>query len=415
MWRKSMGLWIRILIGLVAGMVVGVYFGPQAALLKPLGTIFLNLISMIIVPLVLSSIVIGVTSVRNNKKIGRLAVKTIFMFTALTVTGVLLGAMVASFFNIGSSLNMVAPTVSLTSGSPTLGEMMLGLVPQNPVSALVEGNILQIIVFAIFLGVAINMTGERGRPLVELFESLADVLYKLTSIIMEFSPLGVFAIAAWVSGSFGFSIVYVQLKFLGLYFAACIIFVLAVFCSILWFGAKVRPWPLFKGMADALALAFATCSSSATLPTSMICIQRNVGVSRNIASFVMPLGSILNMNGAAIFQGMGAVFVAQAYGIEFGWSGILLLVVTAMLSVSGAAGVPGAGFLMLSYVFTMLGLPLEGLVLFIGIDRARDMCSTMLNTFGGAVCATYIARKEGELDERLYYSERIVILEGDEV
>jgi len=410
-----MGLWIKILIGLAAGMFFGAYFGPSAAVIKPVGDIFLNMISMIIVPLVLSSIVIGVTNVRNNNRIGRMALRTLAVFFATTGLAVLLGILIASIFKPGVGLNLAVPQALTHPDSPTLGQMMLDAVPQNPVTALVEGNILQIIVFALFLGVAINLTGERGRPLIELFESLADVLYKLTSIIMEFAPIGVFAIMAWVSGSFGLSVLSTQLIFLGLYFAACVIFILAVFCSILWFGAKVRPWPLFRGMADAIALAFSTCSSSATLPIAMTCIQKKIGVSRNIASFVMPLGSILNMNGAAIFQGMGAIFVAQAFGIELSWSSLVVLVVTAMFSVIGAAGIPGAGFVMLSYVFLAIGLPLEGLMLFIGIDRARDMFSTVLNTFGDAVCAVYIARKEGELDERQYYCERIVDLEGDEI
>lgn len=410
-----MRLWVEILLGLFSGVFIGAILGPHAAVFKPVGDIFINLISMIIVPLILSSIVIGITNSRISKQIGSMAITTMVMFMSTMAGAVLLGMVVAGVLKPGEGLNLTMPIATAQPDAPTLGAMMLNLVPPNPIMALVEGNILQVIVFAIFLGIALNMTGERGRPLTELFESLADVLYKLTSVVMRFSPFGVFIIMTWVSGTFGFSAVYVQLKFLFIYCAACVFFVLTVFGSILWFGAKVSPWPLFRGMADAIAFAFSTCSSSATLPLAMTCIQKNVGVSRNVASFVMPVGSILNRSGSAIYQGMGVLFVAQAYGIELVLSDLFLVLVTAMFSVIAAAGVPGAGFVMLSYVMTAVGVPVEGLALFIGIDRARDMCSTMLNTFGTAVCAVYIACKEGELDERQYYSERLFVLEGDEV
>lgn len=410
-----MKLWIKILIGLGMGMVAGGLLGHQAEIFKPVGNIFLNLISMIIVPLVLSSIVISITNIRDPKRLGRMGVMALWLFMCTSLCAVLLGVAAAAIFKPGLDLDMILPAKLATSNSPSLGEIIMTLVPQNPITALVEGNILQVIVFAIFLGIAISLSGERGRPLIELFESLADVMYKLTSIVMEFSPIGVFAIMAWVSGSFGLTILYPLVKFLGIYYLACLFHVGIVFCSILRFGAKVNPWPFFRGMSDAIVLAFSTCSSSATLPVAMNCVQKNLGVSRNIASFIMPLGSTMNMNGAAIFQGMGALFVAQVYGIEIGLSNMLAILLTALFSSIGAAGVPGSGFIMLSFVFTAAGLPLEGLALFISIDRIREMVSTVLNVLGDGVCSIYIARKEGELDERQYYQERIVELEGDEV
>lgn len=410
-----MTLGVKILFGLIAGGIAGFFLGPHGAVFKPIGDIFLNLMSMIIVPLVLSSIVIGVTNVCNSKKIGFVAIRTMILFLGMSASAVILGISVSLIFDLGSGLKLSLPPLASLPDTPLLGKMLLELVPQNPVMALVDGNILQIMVFALFLGVAINLSGESGRLLTDIFVSVAEVSYKLTSIVMEFSPIGIFAITAWVSGTFGFSAFYVQMKFLLLYFVACLLFVMVGYCSHLWFGAKVRPWPFFKGMVDPIVFAFSTCSSSSTLPLSMACIQKNIGVSRNIASLVMPLGAALNMNGTAIFQGMGTVFIAHAYGIELGWTSLLILIVTSVFSVIGASGVPGAGFLLLSYVLNVLGVPLEGLALFIGIDRVRDMCSTVMNTLGDAVCAVYIARAEGELDERQYYSERIVLLEGDEV
>ena len=179
--------------------------------------------------------------------------------------------------------------------------------------------------------------------------------------------------------------------------------------------AKLSPWPFFKGMSDAIMVAFSTCSSSATLPVSMHCVQKNLGVSKNITSFVLPLGSTINMNGAAIFQGMSAVFISQAYGIHLEWQALLTIVVTATLSAIGAAGIPGTGFIMLSVVFSSVGLPIEGLALLAGIDRMREMVSTVLNILGDAVVAVFIAKQEGELDERQYNHEELVELEGSDV
>lgn len=410
-----MALWFKIFMGLSFGIVVGMWLGPHAEIFKPIGNIFLNLISMIIVPLVLSSIVIGITSIRDPKRLSRIGWKTSGIYLFSTLSAVFLGIFAASFFRPGLDLDLALPLHRKASQAPSLGDIVLALVPQNPVMALVEGNILQIIVFAMFLGVAINLSGERGRPLVELFESLADVMNRLTTIVMEFSPIGAFAIMAWVSGSFGLSILVPLMKFLIVYYVVCAIHVGFVFCSILWCMAKVSPIPFFKGMSDAIMVAFSTCSSSATLPVSMNCVQRNLGVSRNITSFVMPLGSMVNMNGAALFQGMGAIFISQVYGIQLDFGKLMVIILTATFSAVGAAGVPGSGFIMLSYVFTSAGLPLEGLALFVSIDRIREMVSTVVNILGDAVCAVYIAKKEGELDERQYYRERLVELEGDEI
>ena len=266
--------------------------------------------------------------------------------------------------------------------SPSFGDIVLSLVPTNPFTAFVEGNLLQIIVFSLFLGIAINFAGERGKPLLEFFESLADVMNRMTSIIMEFSPIGVFAIMAWVSGTFGISSLLPLVKFLSVYYAACLFHVVVVFGGILWFAAKLSPWRFFKGMADAIMIAFSTCSSRAALPVAMHCVQKNLGVSKNITNFVMPLGASMNMNGAALFQAMSTMFLAQAYGITLGWHNILTVVIAATLSSIGTAGIPGTGFLMLPLVFSSIGLPMEGLALLAGIDRLREMVSTTVNILG---------------------------------
>ena len=418
-----MKLWLKIVIGLLLGMVVGISFrqiglGPQVTeYLQPVGNIFLSLINMIIVLLVLSSMTVGITSIHDPEKLGRVGLKSLSLYLLTTLMAIALGICIATIFKPGSGADLkTTKKFERVEGPPVrISEELMKIIPSNPVAALVEGNMMQIIVFAIFLGVAINFSGGKGQPLRDVMESLADVMYRLTSIIMEFSPIGVFAIMASVAGSFGTDILVRLAKYLAIYYTGCVIHVLVVFCSLLWFLSKLNPWHFFLGMGDAIALAFSTGSSSATLPVSMHCVQENLGVSKNISSFVLPLGSTVNMNGAAMNQAMSVLFIAQAYGIELSLYQIVVVVVMATLGAIGAAGVPGSGFLMLSAVVTSAGLPAEGLMILYGIDRIREMGSTVLNILGDSVTAVCVAQQEGELDERQYYHEELVELEGSDV
>jgi Na+/H+-dicarboxylate symporter len=403
-----MKLWLKILIALLLGVVTGIILGPYAIYLKPIGTIFLNLINMIIVLLVLASITTGVTSIHDPQKLGRVGVKTLLLYLATTISAILIGLVIAKIIAPGEGLNLYHADAGIMKPQTSLGDILLSIVPRNPIVSMVEGNFMQIIVFAVFLGIAINLSGPKGTPLLQFFESLADVMYRLTAIIMEFSPIGVFAIMAWVAGSFGIAVLLPLLKFLAAYYLAASIHMIFVFCGMLKFLARLSPWPFFRGMSDAIMVAFSTSSSSATLPVSMHCVQQNLGVSKNIANFVLPLGSTVNMNGAAIFQAMSAIFIAQAYNITLSWMSILTIVVTATMSAIGAAGVPGTGFIMLSVVIAAAGLPIEGIALLAGIDRIREMGSTVLNVLGDAVCAVYVAKQEGELDIRQYNHKEIV-------
>lgn len=410
-----MKLWMKILLGWLLGVAVGFALGPKAEIFKPFGSLFLNLISMIIIPLVLSSIVSGIANIRDPRKLRRVGMKTLTIYLLTTFAAIMIGIVFAKMFSLGASLNLPQPMQLSTSNAPQFSELVFALVPHNPIMAIVDGNVLQVVVFSLFLGAAITLSGDHGRPLVDLFESLANVMLHLTSIIMELSPLGVFAIMAWVSGTFGFVMLLPLAKFLSVYYVACFVHIGAVFCTLLIVSAKVSPWPFFKGLEDAIMVAFSTCSSSATLPVAMECVQKNLGVSKSVASFVMPLGSAINMNGAALFQGMSAIFMAQAYNIDLSWHSLLAIVVTAAFSPMGAGGAPGSGFMMLSYVLGSAGLPLEGVALFVSIDRIREMISSVLNVMGNAACAVYIAKTEGELNEHLYYREELIGIEGDEV
>lgn len=412
-----MKLWSKILIAMGLGILAGAFLGESAVLIKPVGTLFLNLINMIIVLLVFSSMTVGITRIHDPKKLGRVGLKTLALYLGTTIVSILIGLCFAFYFKPGaaSNLQLLSSEVSLTiEQSHSLSDIFLSIIPRNPIAALVSGNVLQIIVFSMFFGIAINFAGEKGRPLLEMVESLADVMYRVTSIVMEFSPFGVFALMAWISGTFGLQVLIPLGKFLLLYYAACAVHVLIVFVGLLRVMGRMSAMPFFKGMSDAIMVAFSTASSSATLPVSMHCAQENLGVSKSISSFVLPLGSTVNMNGTAIYQAMSAVFLAQVYSIQLDLYSIVTLVVTATLSSVGTAGIPGSGFIIMSAVLSSVGLPLEGIGLLAGIDRLRDMASSVLNILGDSVVAVLIAKQEGEWDESRYYQEEIVALEGSE-
>lgn len=408
-----MQLWVKIIIALILGVIVGTLLGEHGKLFEPIGTLFFKLINMVIVLLVLSSMTVGITNIHDPKKLGRVGLQTLLLYMTTTAIAVALGLFLGKLFEPGAGLHLVPSESIVLKETPSIRQMLLDIVPSNPIHALAEGNVLQIIVFSFFLGVAINFAGEKGRPLHHFLESLADTMFRMTSIIMEFSPYGVFAIMVSVAGTFGLAVLLPLLKFLGVYYLACLIHGVVVFCGMLYFLARLDPIQFFKGMRDAMSMAFSTCSSSATLPVTMHCVHHNLGVSKSMTNFVLPLGASVNTNGGAIFQSMAAVFVSQAYGIHLDLTSLATLVITATLSAIGAAGVPGSGFIMLTMVFTSVGLPIEGLAILAGIDRIREMASTVMNVLGDAVCAVYVAKREGELDERRYNHQELVELQSE--
>jgi DAACS family dicarboxylate/amino acid:cation (Na+ or H+) symporter len=400
-----MKLWKKMLIGLTLGTLTGILLGPRAAYLKPFGTVFLGLLNMLVVLLVFSSMTVGVTSINDVRKLGRVGLKTLLLYMGTTAIAILFGLVAAKLINPGKGIGLNHGTIDLTiDETPELVNMFLSLVPSNPIGSLANGNILQVIVFSIFLGLGINFAGEKGKPVARLLESLSEVMFTMTGMVMSLAPYGIFAIMAWVAGTFGVGILVPLLKLVLAHYLVCAVHLVVVFGGILLFLAKVRVGPFFKGMTDAITLAASTTSSSATLPATLHCVEENLGVSKNIASFVLPLGSTVNMNGTAIFQGIAAVFISQAYGIELGWESLLVIVVTATLSAVGCAGIPGGGIVTLSIVLGSVGLPLEGIAIVAGIDRLRDIIGTVVNILGDSVVAVFVAKSEGELDEEKYNS-----------
>lgn len=407
-----MKLWQKMLLGLVLGTVIGIVLGEKAEYLKPFGTVFLSLLNMVVVLLVFSSMTVGVTSINDVRKLGRVGLKTLLLYLGTTAIAIGFGLIAAKVFNPGRGIGLAHDAISINvDGTPELMNMFLNLVPSNPLGALANGHILQVIVFSIFLGLGINFAGEKGKPLAKMLDSLSEVMFSITGMVMSLAPYGIFAIMAWVSGTFGVAILLPLLKLVMAHYITCIVQLVVVYGGILIFMAKVRVTPFLKGMTDAMTLAASTTSSSATLPATLHCVEENLGVSKNIASFILPLGSTINMNGTAIFQGIAAVFISQAYGIELGWESLLVIVVTATLSAIGCAGIPGGGIVTLSIVLGSVGLPLEGIAIVAGIDRLRDIIGTVVNVLGDGIVSVYVAKSEGELDEQRYNSGEYISYE----
>jgi Na+/H+-dicarboxylate symporter len=399
---SNIALWKKILIGLILGVAVGAFLGADAEYIKPLGTLFINAIKMLIVPLVFCSLVVGVTSMQDTKKMGRIGFKTVAIYMFTTALAISIGLGIGSIFEPGAGLNMVATSEVVAKDAPSLVDTVLAMVPKNPVGALAAGNILQIIVFALGLGIALTLIGEKGKPVVRVFESFAEAMYKLTEIVMSFAPIGVFALSAWVAGKYGLDILLPLAKVIAAVYIGCIIHVLFVCGGLVGILAKLNPVRYFKGITDAQMVAFTTTSSSGTLPVSMRCAHEKLGVSRGISSFTLPLGATINMDGTALYQGVCALFIAQAFGIDLSGADYVTIVLTATLASIGTAGVPGAGLIMLSLVLSTVGLPMEGLAIIAGIDRILDMARTTVNVSGDLMVSVLIGKSENELNESVY-------------
>ncbi|OLO03134.1 dicarboxylate/amino acid:cation symporter [Salinicola socius] len=403
LWRR-IPLWQKIITGLVLGVLAGALMGEQASMFKPLGDIFINGIKMLIVPLVFSTLVVGITGMRDPQKMGRVGARTIGLYLITTAFAIVIGLVAATIFQPGVGADASMSAAQQTNDAPSLVDIVVGLVPSNPLQAMIEGNILQIIVFAIGLGISLMLIGEKGEPVVRVFESFAEAMYKLTAIVMAFAPFGVFGLMANVSGQYGLDVLLPLAKVIGVVYLACIVHVLVVYTGLLSLVGRLNPMRYLQGIIDALVVSFSSASSSGTLPVSIRCAQKNLGVSEGVSSFVLPVGATINMDGTAIYQGVAALFVAQLVGADLTMMDYGMIVLTGTLASIGTAGVPGAGLIMLSIVLAQIGLPLEAIGVVAGIDRILDMARTSVNVAGDLMVTTLVGKSEKELDLEVYNS-----------
>lgn len=409
----NMLLWKQIAIALALGILVGIALNITgnehiAQLIKYIGTAFISAIKMLIIPLIFVSLVCGMSSIADLSKMGRIGLKTVVFYLGTTAVAISIGLALGTLLQPGAGIDLTAAATMEAKASPAFIDTLIGIIPKNPVAAAANGNVLQIIFFAILFGLAINLTGDHGKPVRDFFESLNSVIVKLTELVISFAPYGVFALMAWVAGTYGLDLLLPLGTIILAVYLGCIIHAIVVYAGLVTFVARLSPVRFFQGIIEPQIVAFTSTSSSGTLPVTMTAVQKNLGVSRSVSSFTLPLGATINMDGTAMYQGVAALFVAQAFSVDLSMADYVTIVLTSTLASIGTAGVPGAGLVMLSLVLTSVGLPLEGVAIVAGIDRILDMARTALNVTGDAAATVIIAKSEDQLDMEAYNTPHVL-------
>jgi Na+/H+-dicarboxylate symporter len=399
--KKRLNLSVQILIGLVLGIVVGLCLQgvPDIAnnFIKPFGTLFLNLVKMCIVPLVFASLVMGACGLGDIKKLGRVGGKILLYFLCTTAFAVTLGLIVGTLLGVGKGFSMpneIDPAAA--TEAPSVVQTLIDIIPTNPFDALVKGNMLQVIAFALFVGIAIAALGAKAEAFKEGMAGFAEVMYFIIGSIMKLAPYAVFALMTPVAATNGPSVLLPLLGLVIAVYLTCVLHAAIVYGSLVRLVGKTNPVTFFRETASAMAFAFTTASSASTLPFSMES-ARKLGVPSAIRSFVLPLGATINMDGTAAFQGICVLFIARVYGIDLSFSQLLMTVLTATLASIGTAGVPGAGTVMLGMVLQSIGLPIEGIAIIMGVERILDMARTTVNITGDIAGSVVVAQTEHAL------------------
>ncbi len=414
-----MQLSTKILAGMSAGIIVGLLFNalggsdPDESVLitwivenifDVIGKIFVVSLKLLVVPLVFFSLVCGSASMGEDIKMGQVAIKTILLYLLTTAIAVSIALLVANIVDPGVGINTGTIDSFDVKTAPSIKEVLIGIFPDNPFRSMVDGNMLQIIVFAILVGVAILKTGDPGKTVLRGCVLINEVIMKMVFMLINLAPYGVFCLLAKLFTREGFS----AIVNLAIYFST-IVFVLSfhaavIYSAILYIFTGLNPLKLFKNMRPAMLFAFSTSSSNATIPVTLTTARNRLGADNSIASFTIPLGATVNMDGTAIMQGIATVFIAQAYGLELSMIQYVSVVATATLASIGTAGVPGVGLITLAMVLQQVGLPVEGIGLIIGVDRLLDMLRTVVNISGDGMVTTVVASSEKRLDRAVFNS-----------
>lgn len=402
---------------------MGVIFGVLAnqwgfsafvfSYIEPIGSVFIKLIRLVVVPLVFASLLVGTASLNDIRKLGRIGAKTVAYYLCTTIIAISIGLLLANTLKPGVGLSEEARAQLMESVSeeasaqieadpkkPTVTDILLNIIPTNPVKAFVEGKMLQIIFLALMAGICLSLIPtERSRPVINFFEGINELIIQMVHIIMKIAPYGVFALISAVVADFGLGILFILLKYSIVVIAGLALHVTVVYALAIKIFSKQKIGTFFRGIRPAQLIAFSSASSSATLPVTMECTEKNLGVPGEICSFALSLGATINMDGTALYQGVSAVFIAQVYGMGLTVPQQLIIVLTAVLASIGTAGAPMAGVITLAIVLESVGVPLEGIALILGVERILDMCRSVVNVTGDASCAVVVASSEGELQK----------------
>lgn len=415
-------IFIAMLFGVVIGSVVQFLFAPTAAvdgtatepsavfvfLVEGIftigGQLFINALKMLVVPLVFIGLVCGVGSLSEPSKLGRYGGKALGLYLLTTGVAVTLGLGFGLLLEPGAGLELTSDNQYEATSPPSLVSIIIGLIPSNPVAALANANMLQIIVFAVIFGLAASLGGEAGRSILNGFDKTNQIIMTIVGFVMKVAPIGVFCLLAKLAATIELSAFIGILKYFLLVFVLLIVHALVVYSSLLKIFTGLSPAPLLSKLKDCALFAFSSASSAATLPITLKTAVERLGVKREVASFTLPLGTTINMDGTAIMQGVATVFIAQVYMVDLTTFDLLMVILTATLASIGTAGVPGAGLIMLAMVLTQVNLPVEGIALIIGIDRLLDMTRTVVNVTGDCTVTCIIAHSERQLDKLQYRS-----------
>ena len=400
-------LWQRVIAALILGALTGWLWGPGAESIKIVGDVFIDFIKMLIVPLIFFSVVSGVAAIGDLGRLGSVGWRAILLFVVTGQVAVWLGLGLGAFFEPGAGLDTSAIEMGdVPEPAPFDWRTMLrSMIPVSPVGVMANVQVLPLIVFSLLVGIGILLARrdeEEGGPvgaIARAFDAGSTIFQRITMIVMELTPFGVFALIAWVVGTLGLEAVGALAKLVALNYAGCLIIIGVMYVAILAFVARVQIAGFFRGMIDAIAVAYSTASSSATLPVTLRCTQRNLGVSKPTSSFVVSLGSTINMDGTAMYLGLATLFGAQIFGVDLSMADYLIIALLATVGSIGAAGIPGGGLVMMGAIFAAVGVPLETIAFVAGVDRIMDMMRTATNVTGDATVTVATASMLGEIDK----------------
>ncbi|MCH9643665.1 MAG: dicarboxylate/amino acid:cation symporter [Gammaproteobacteria bacterium] len=409
---------IRIVIGMLLGIGVGILFKWHAIpasvyqiiitdIFQTLGTIFIALIKMMVVPIVFVSLVCGSSSLGDIQKFGRVGGKTLALYLLTTAIAVALALLCAKLFHVGDGLGMANSQTFTPPAATPINQVLINMFPANPVHALARGFMLQIIVFSILLGLAMAAVGESANAVVKVFQSLNTALMHLITMIMKLAPYGVFCLLAVLFSRIGYKAIFQLLGYFATVLFVLLVQLSVVYPAILQSLTRLSPITFYRKMRDAMLFAFSVSSSNASIPVVLKTVEKRLGVKNTIASFIIPLGSTINMDGTAIMQGVATIFIANVYHVDIGIAGYLTVIGMATLASIGTAGVPSVGLITLAMVLEQVGLPVQGIGLIIGIDRLLDMARTAVNVSGDSMIATVVAKSEDALDIKVFEKREV--------
>ena len=413
-WYKSLSFTQKMLVAMIAGAILGIVLGSvdsfkgwvevylSFGLFDIIGKLFVNSLKMLVVPLVFCSIAVGVSSLANISLMGRVGLKAIIIYLFTTAIAISLALIVAITINPGKGLDIADTSEFTVKEAPSITSVITSIIPSNPVLAMAEGEMLQIILFSILLGVAITLSASAGEPIKKGLQSLNSIMMAMVNIVMKFAPLGVFCLIAKTFATQGVSMIIPLASYFFTVATVLLLHVLITYSVLLKFIAKVSPIIFIKKMRDAIVFAFSTASSNATIPITLNTVEKKLGVDKAVASFTVPLGATINMDGTAIMQGVATVFIASVYQVDLSLADYLTVILTATMASIGTAGVPGVGLIMLTMVLAQVGLPVEGIALIIGIDRLLDMMRTAVNITGDSMVSIITAKSEKSFDEKKF-------------